>query len=480
MAKQKNIINQPHKEIFLYTPASKLPDALNIWFCFPALYSIGMSSLGYLHIFRLMDENPKANCQRVFTDTADFSDPKGLDLIGFSSSFEFDFLNIFKMLEEFKIPLSAKDREENCPLIFGGGIALSANPKPISDIFDFILIGDGEEVINKITDKLYEIRTLSRKEKLIELAKIEGIYVPGINNCADVKKQTCRITNAVYTPIITADTLFDNMFVVEVTRGCPFQCNFCLASHLNQPVRYASYESIIEAINIGLEKTDKIGLLGALVPANPCFKEVCEYLYKLRDTKKFQISISSLRVDSIDDLTVKTLVKCGQKSATIAIEAGSQRMRDLINKNLKEEEIFNAIDIIYKNGLKAVKIYAIIGFPEETQDDTEALITLMKNIKQRFKTLKLTLALNTFIPKRHTPFENTLPENKKTLEKKLNLIKKEMHKLGIALRPSSINWDWFQYVISCADERGSEFLKKTYSYGSNLGSFKKAYRDIYD
>lgn len=465
----KNINDE---EKFFYSPSPKIPNPINVWFCFPAEYVVGMSSLGFLNLFRLFDETPYANIERIFLDTKKTSiSIQNVNLISFSFSFEFDFINIFKILEKYKIPLFASTRNKDTPLIMGGGAVLTANPEPFHDIFDFIIVGDGEDIIPKIAKLLYDSHDLSKNSKLEKLAKIKGIYVPSIQNFSEIKRISYLSKECISSPIVTTNTTFSDTFLVEISRGCPYKCNFCLTSHINTPIHHATFESITKQIDIGLQKCNNIGLLGALVPANPCFENLCEYLLKKREKKDFKVSIGSLRADFITDLNIKMLRECGQKNATIAIEAGSQKMRDFINKKLTEDQIIQAAETCFRGGMDGLKIYAMIGLPNETLEDIEALIHLLKKIRNG---KKLTLSINSFVPKKFTPFEKFPMENRKSLEKKLNYIKKECHKLGINFRPCSIAWNEIQGIISIANRSLLPYIYQGYYDGYTLGAFRKA------
>ena len=464
------------QEKIFYSSCAKESDAINCWFCFPAEYNIGMSSLGFLHLYKLLDTSSNTIVERIFLDTTKTKiHPQNLDLISFSFSFEFDFINIFKMLEKYNIPIFAEERNEKSPLIMGGGAVLTANPEPFAGIFDFIIIGDGEELILEVTDFIHKNQHLSKDKQLEILAKKEGIYVPQLQNFSDIKRKVFISKDCISSPIVTNNTAFSDSFLIEICRGCPYKCNFCMTSHINQPVHYPSFDSIKKAFDIGVSKCSTIGLLGALVPANPCFEQLCEYILDVRKNKEFKIAIGSLRADFISDLSIQMLTTCGQKTTTIAVEAGSQKMRDFINKKLTEEQIINAADTCFRNGLDGLKIYAMVGFPEETQDDIESLIKLIKKIKNG---KKLTLSVNSFVPKKFTPFENYQMEDSKSLEKKFNYLKKECHKAGIAFRPSSIAWNEIQGKISTGNKELLTSLYESYQNGYTIGAFKKAFRKI--
>jgi len=486
------------EEKFIYKPSVKNHDAVPMWFCFPSTYMIGMCSLGYLHLFRLFDENPDISPERIFTDTEKpQQNIKNIEVMGFSVSFEFDFQGIFSILKKYNIPFRSKDRNENYPLIFGGGPVLTANPEPFADFFDVVIIGEGEEVLKELMDNYNEVRNLSRKEQLLYLSKIEGVYIPSFYNVeynSDdtissitpntkdashkiLKRQIKELNQSLYTPILTEKSVFPGMFLIETARGCPKKCNFCIASYLTLPARYPLYESIIESIDKGLEYSEKIGLLGALITEHPHFEKICEYILKLKKEKDFKISVSSLRIDTITPLIVKTLVECGQKQTTVAVEAGSQRLRKFIGKKLSEEDIFKGVKIAHENGLTGLKIYGMIGLPSETKEDIEELANLMKKLKKENKGFNLTLSVSSFVPKAQTPFQWEERIHEKIISERSNYLRKELNKNKILYKPTSVKWDYIQAIISRGDRRLSYILEKVYELGGTIGSWTKAYKD---
>lgn len=469
--------NNNMNEKFLYKTENNKNSNYNVWMAFPGIYSFSMSSLGYLWICKNIDMLEDVYLERVCTDTKTtklrISD---VDLIGFSFSFDLDFLNIFKMLDQYNIPLKSVDRGEEHPLVFGGGPVLTSNPEPFADFFDFIIIGDGEEVNISAIKECQKAET--KKEALEKLSKIEGIYVPSLEH-GNVEKASCTLSDCISTPILSEKSFFKNTFIVEIARGCSNRCGFCLASYLNLPQRFVDYEKIIESIDSGLEHTNKIALLGALISSHPRFEDICNHIYnKAVENPDIELSVSSLRADAIEPNVIKTLVKCGQKNATIAIEAGSDRLRKVINKNLKDEQILNIVDTAEKNGLKGLKIYAMIGLPTETQDDLKEMIALVKKIKTLHKGFGLGFSFSTFVPKPHTPFQWCAREDIKSLEKKQNYLKKEFHKLGVKANFSSAKWDYYQALLSRGGRELSDYVLKVYELGGNIGAFKTAYKEI--
>ena len=468
-------------EKFLYKRNPKKNADYNIWMAFPGCYSFALSSLGYLHIFRLMDEMEEVNVERVYSDSTKTEIQfKDVNAIAFSSSFDLDFMSIFPMFDKYKIPYKTSDRDKNMPIIFCGGPVVTANPIPYKDFFDFMIIGDGEQLNTNVVTILADNKDKPKDEILKLLAKLNGVYVPTLNQ-EKIVKNSCKIENCVYTPILSDDAFFKDMFIIEISRGCANCCGFCMASYLNLPVRFAPYENIIEAIDLGLQDTNKLALLGAQVSIHPKFKQICEYIaQKVQKNPEIEMSISSLRVDAVDDAMIKTLVSAHQKHVTIAIEAGSERLRKVINKNITEEQIKHTVETARLNGLKGVKIYAMIGIPTETQEDLNEMVRVAKELKQANKGFDISFAFSSFIPKPHTPLQWCGRFSTKELEKRQNFLQKEFHKIGVKTSFSSIKWDYWQTVLSRGDDKISDFIIDVYKNGSKLGAFKKAAKDKFN
>ncbi len=462
-------------ETKLYTPPQNKDCNLIFWFCYPAINSFALSSLGYLWLLKEAEMLQDVCVEKVTTDstTTRFM-PSDVDLIAFSFSFDFDFLNILKMFEKYNIPFLTAERNNSHPLIFCGGPVVSANPEPYRDFFDFFIIGDGEELNTAVITTIKDNKHLSKHETLELLAKIDGVYVPSLKQ-KQIIKSTKKLSKCIYSTILSDEAFFSNTFIIEVERGCANCCRFCLASFLNLPIRFVPIEELKRVIDLGLEHTNKIALLGAQISAHPQFEELCKYIYeKWVQNPKIEMNFSSLRTDAITPQVIKTLVATGQKNTTIAIEAGSERLRKIINKNITEEQIFSAVKIAKENGLKGLKFYAMIGLPTETDEDIEALISLAKRLKTNTNGFDISFGVSTFVPKAHTPFQWSGRENIKSLEKKTNHLKKEFHKLGINIGISSAKWDYWQAVLSRGDKTFTQFLIDTYKLGGNTGAFKKA------
>ena len=453
-------------ETFLYTPQKSKNSDFTVWMGFPERYEFSMSSLGYLWLFKIIDETDDFNVERICSDT-EKTIAQMPDMFSFSFSFDFDFLKIFEMLEKYNIPLKSAEREK--PLVFAGGPVVTANPEPYKDIFDFFIIGDGEDINKKVIEFCKNNKEMSKNELLNEISEFEGVYVPYISK--KVVKSTKRLEQCIYTPIISDEAFFKNTFIIEVERGCANRCGFCLASYLNLPIRSVPKGELFNAIDLGLKYTNKIAFLGAEVSAHPQFEAVCDYIYKrVQAGENIEMNFSSLRVDAVKENVIKTLVACGQKNITLAIEAGSERLRKVINKNITKEQIFNAVEIAHKNGLKGLKFYGMIGLPTETQEDIEEFIDLIKQIKSKHNGFEISCGFSSFVPKPHTPFQWIGREDTKSLEKKCNYLQKELHKIGVNAQMPSIKWDYWQAVLS---RGGGKVARQLSSYAvQNSGKLK--------
>ncbi|MBR2069298.1 MAG: radical SAM protein [Candidatus Gastranaerophilales bacterium] len=462
-------------ERFLYKRNLQKSPKINLWFCYGAIENFAMASLGYLSIFKDLDLNPNLFVERVYQDTHTTQiPPKDVDCMGFSISFELDILTIIKMLQKYNFPLKSKDRTENDPIVFAGGPVMMSNPFPYEEFFDFISIG--EKTALKEAFKILENKNeYARDEILKQLSNVEGIYVPKYPKKVEITRDNLE-QEIIYTPILSDNSFFKDTFIIEIERGCPKMCNFCLASWLNLPARFVPYEKIIEAIDLGLKHTNKIALLGAYVAGHPDFKKIIKYI---ASKENVELSVSSLRADLADKDLIETLVKCGQKTATIALEAGSQRLRDLIKKDLTSKQILKTVSDMQKYGLKGVKIYTMLGLPDENDEDIEELINLIKEMKNNLKgkgAFNICVSSSTFIPKIHTPFENVERAEKNILEKRIKYLKKTFHKMGIDYRSSSVEWDIIQSILSRYPDSLADFLIDVVKEGANLGAFKKTWR----
>ncbi|NQY81361.1 MAG: radical SAM protein [Candidatus Caenarcaniphilales bacterium] len=499
-------------EIHLFTSING--SEINVLNCFPNSYEVGMASLGYQFIYRLYGEHERVSNYRYFTN---FNEryPRDIHLVSFSISWELDFINLIKILRELNIPLLSKDRDSSHPLIYGGGPVLTANPEPWAEFFDFIAIGDCENNIDGIVDatvRYYEagaerqawqenpeVNAAENDAGLAIFQKVPGIYVPSLykpiyfdyidagdneieNKSEDqnylydenfykaIDREKSKPEQLSHSSVIAPNAYWQNTGLLEVVRSCPEMCRFCLASYLTLPFRKPDIDSVlIRNLEYLLEFTDSIGLLGPSVTQHPEFISILKYLKNHPKNPKTQVA--SVRAGTVTKEMTGLLVELGVKNLTIAIESGSERMRHLINKKLPEEDIFNAAKAASESGIKAMKLYGMVGMPYETEDDIDATVDLLKRLKKANPKLKITWGCSIFTPKAQTPFQNIGVD--KSSEKKLKKITKALRPVGIEVRPESYKWTQIQALIS----RGDRSLYEMFLEIVDLDKDEPAYSD---
>ncbi|MGA7933207.1 MAG: radical SAM protein [Kovacikia sp.] len=482
-------------ERLLFTPATPSKDAVPVIFAFPNEYSVGITSLGYQIVWATLATRQDLQVSRLFTDVQEPL-PSNPELVGFSLSWELDYVNILSLLESLDIPLRSSDRTHNHPLVFGGGPVLTANPEPFADFFDIVLLGDGELLLDDFIQAYEEMRGADRWAQLRHLATVPGIYVPSLYEVtysssdgpvqsiqpvdsaipARIEKQTYRGNTLSASTVVTEKAAWENIYMVEVVRSCPEMCRFCLASYLTLPFRTASVEeSLMPAIDRGLQVTDRLGLLGASVTQHPEFDTLLDYL-NCPEYDAVRLSIASVRTNTVTPKLVQTLVKHDTHSITIAVESGSDRLRQIINKKLTNDEIIQAAMSAKAGGLSNLKLYGMAGVPGEEPEDLEQTVAMLQDIKKAVPGLHLTFGCSTFVPKSHTPFQwfGINPQ----AEKRLQFLQKKLGSQGITFRPESYKWSVIQALISRGDRRLSQLLELTRHYGDSLGSYRRAFKEL--
>lgn len=456
-------------EKYLYTPNT---GEYNFTMAYPAKKEFALASLGYLWLYKQADTLEGVRAFRLSTDDINIG-VKSADSLGFSLSFDFDFIGVLEILDKLSIPFYSKDRGESAPIIFAGGPVVTTNPIPYEDIFDFVILGDGEDVFVKVLEILK--LKLSKQKTIDKISNIDGIYVKG----KKAKRNTVKLENIIYTPILSDEGYFSNTFILELSRGCMNRCAFCTASYTNLPYRYNDYDEIIKTINFGLKHTNKIALLGAQISAHPNFNEIMQYLrQRIKNDNSIELGISSLRTDAITPEIIQTLVMGKQKHSTIAIEAASERLRKFINKNIKQEQIIDAVRISRENGLKGLKIYSMIGIPNETDEDINEFLALADTLKSQNKGFNIEFSFSTFVPKPQTPFQWSPREDTKSLEKKQHFLEKELRKLGVESKFSSPKWDYWQTILSRGDASITPLMIEVYKNGGKIGAYKSAGKSL--
>ena len=507
----------------MYKESSIIKDWRNVDLTFgliyPNHYKLGMSSYSIRLLYHIINSNEKYVCERIFLPeiikypaSKDFSSvnqlrsienrilPKDFDILGFSAHYENDFKNILWMLEKAEIPLESEKRHGDLsldlgdyPLIIGGGPVITSNPLPLSDIFDILFIGDAEPNLNEFLSVYLDYKSHNKNFKtfLDRVKNIEGLYIPVLNN--ETKRVILKDLDKSPTPAYqllsknkTEKQVFEENFLIEVNRGCPYQCKFCISSFHNSPFRNKSYDEIIKAIEEGLEYSDfeKISLIGSCVSSHPKFYEICEFIL---NTGK-SLSIPSVRVEHITSKIIHLLERSGVKSITIAPETGNESLRFDLGKKITNDKILDVLHLIKESKINNVKFYFLIGLPNETDEDIEDIISFFRIVENiGFKKNQLKVNINPFIPKLNTPYENQcsfyLKENINNFRMKFTELTQELSKISsIKLKfkypKKIINNARLQTLLSLGDRSTTKLLLAYYLNGANMGALRRAEKEL--
>ena len=466
---------------------------IEIALAYPNTYHIGMSNLGVHQIYKLLNARPDTACERVFLpdeDDAEEYQRSGMplftlegrrpvsefDILAFSVSFEQDYANILEMLRLSGIPARKEQRTADDPLVILGGICSFFNPEPLADFFDVVIIGEGEEVAGEFLDAYKQNRDRGRLELLRSVGRIPGVYVPEFYEVlykADgmieerrklepaapdrIVKRTVRDIDrrSAATTILTPNTEFSNMYLAEITRGCGRHCRFCMAGYIYLPPRNLALGAAREQAAKADESCGRIGLVGAALSDYPDIGELCNAI-------EGGVSVSSLRADSVSEALIERLAKSGHKTIAIAPEAGSERLRKVINKGVTEEDILRAADLIFGKGIPNLKLYFILGLPTENQEDVESILALaekvrevqLKHARPLGRIGRITLSVNSFVPKPFTPFQWEPMEAVESLNRKQRFLEKAVKKIGnMNMIHDLPKWEYIQALLSRGDRR---------------------------
>ena len=476
---------------------------------YPNTYFVGMSNLGLHIIYEEINLRNDSVCERIFlpekkeleaydkTKTPLMSvetqrPMHQFDVVAFDVTFEMDYFHIPLMLRHGRVPIMGKDRTEFDPIVIAGGPCATFNPEPFADFIDAFIIGEGEGIVSRVLDIIRDgkMEGLDRHAILRQLANISGVYVPSLYvpiysddgefkgyHIAEgapktIKRHFEMLTSGGETVVATNYTEFGAMYIIEVARGCGRHCRFCMAGYCFRVPRVRPLDILKEGVDRAEKLGKKVGLMGAAISDYPEVDELVTYIR----SKDMRYSCASLRADSLTQAVVDGLADSGQKTITIAPETGSERLRRVINKGISEEHLQNAATLSAKSGIQHMRLYIMIGLPTETDEDIEAIVGLAERTQAHMAEVgckgRLTLSINPFIPKPFTPFQWMAMDNQKTVEKKLQYIKKALQKnRRIEVLVESPKEAYIQGVLArgdrrlgvvlaaCAADRGSKSFK---------------------
>ena len=496
-----------------YGSVVKNKEAVNIRFafCFPDMYDVGMSHLGMKILYHMMNDTmPDVWCERVFMPNTDMQqlmrendiplfgleshEPiKNDDFVGFTLQYELSYTNIVAMLDLAGVPIFAKDRKQGDPIVICGG-PCACNPEPISDFVDIFFIGDGEEDYYPLFD-IYRQCGKDREEFLRRATEIDCMYVPKYHKEGQqVNRRIIKDINKCYIPdkmVVPYAEIVHDRVVLEIMRGCIRGCRFCQAGMIYRPFRQRSPELLVETAKKLIKATgyDEISLTSLSTSDFEHLDELADSLLTYCVPQHIDISLPSLRVDNFTKDLLEKMQSVRKSGLTFAPEAGTQRLRDVINKNVTEEEIMNTCRIAFEGGACAVKLYFMIGLPTETDEDIKGIAYTAQRIVDLFYSLPIkrarglfiTISLSTFVPKPFTPFQWAPMCTAEEYTRRAHLVNDEFK---AQLNRKSLKYNWhdanvtvLEGIMARGDRRIGKVIEEAYRLGCLFDSWTESFRD---
>lgn len=494
-------------------------------FCFPDTYEIGMSHLGIKILYGAMNEIPYFWCERVFAPWIDMEekmmeaniplyalesgDPvKNFDFIGFTLQYELSYTNVLNMLKLAGIPLRSADRHDLFNIVVGGG-PCACNPEPLADFFDLFFLGDGEEVDIEVLELYRQCKKEGKsKQEFLEMAaQIEGVYVPSLyqveyqedgtvkcctpvgNAPATVKKRVFLDMDKAYYPssfpVPMIEVVFDRISE-EVLRGCIRGCRFCQAGFLYRPFREKSIDVIDAQCKALCASTgyDEISLSSLSTSDYSELNEMIDKLHQWTEEEKVSLSLPSLRVDNFSPQLMERIHSVRKSGLTFAPEAGSQRMRDVINKNVTEEELLHTVNVAFTEGWSRIKLYFMIGLPTETPEDVRDILNLGKKVvdtfyanedKPRGKAVEVSLSCAAFVPKPFTPFQWFGQNTMEQLQEKQHILKNDIPSKRLSVSYHGAKTSYLEAVFARGDRRLCAVLEQAVNWGLHFDGWDECF-----
>lgn len=498
----------------------------NFAFAFPDLYEIGMSYLGLQILYNVLNKKQNIYCQRVLAPAADMEELmrqenvplmtletktpiKEMDFVGFTLQYEMSYSTVLNMLELGGIPLYSKERGEEDPIIAAGG-PCAYNPEPLADFIDLFVIGDGEKALPELLEKYIQCKRkgMCKADFLKEACKMEGVYVPSLYepeyNPDGTINKLCKLYDGApdtvlraiipdtetvdfpVKPLIPIVEAVHDRAVVETFRGCTRGCRFCQAGIIYRPVRERSKETVLKLAKSQLANTghDELSLLSLSTSDYSCFEELATELIDYTKKENVSLSLPSLRIDRFAFDVLNKIQEYKKSGLTYAPEAGTQRLRDVINKGVTDDDIFNSIEQALILGWKHIKLYFMIGLPTETYEDLDGIADIAKRIIDlNYKIngpkggrFNVTVSVSNFVPKADTPFQWEAQNSAEEFEEKHNYLAKKLKIKGVTFNYHDNKTSAYEAVFARGDRRTGRLLYEAHKAGARLDGWTEHFR----
>lgn len=497
-----NELNGIHKD---HTTAD-----VKIVLAFPDTYELGMSYVGFTILYHLLNRRTDVLAERVFAPWIDMETAlrqhqlplfalesktplRSFDIIAFTLPYELCYTNVLNMLDLAQVPLRGEERSQNDPLIIAGGMG-AYSPEPLAEFIDAFVIGDGEEVVLEIVDTLKSTTGAPRRERLKALSERKGIYIPSLYSPEDRGMFLCAVPDDAdaprtidarsvktlspdfysHTPLVPFTEIEHDRLTIEIMRGCPRGCRFCNASVLYRPLRERPVEDILQHAEKGIANTghDEISLLSLSATDYPHIEELIPDLNRRFAAQQVAIALPSLRPDTFTRTLAESVQMVRKSGLTFAPEAGTERLRHVINKHIRDQDLFDAIEIAYEKGWNLVKLYFMIGLPTEKDDDIEAIVHLVRDIVKIGKRYggdkHVNVAISPFSPKAHTPFQWAAQDTIDHLQEKTTYIKDHLQHRRVNVKWRASEVSFVESVFARGDRRLSKTLLQAKQSGCRL------------